>query len=72
MSFKERVHRELLAGAAIYKSVFVDYEYLIFSEGFKNKPYYIISAAEDNYPHLTGVTYFVSAQDFYILPVGHR
>ena len=39
--------------AAIYKKVFVDYDYLIYSENFKNKPYYIISAAEDNYPHLT-------------------
>jgi len=41
VTFKQRVHKELIAGAAIYKAVFVDYEYLVFSKEFNNKPYYI-------------------------------
>ena len=65
MDFKQRVHGAIISGAAIYKSVFIDYEYLIYSSGFKKKPYYIISAAEDNYPHLTGVNPLISAQNFY-------
>jgi len=65
MDFKQRVHEEIIKGAAIYKSVFIDYEYLIYSSDFKKKPYYIISAAEDNYPHLTGVNSLIPAQDFY-------
>ena len=65
MTFKERVHTEIIKGAAIYKAVFIDYEYLVYSKDFKNKPYYIISAEEDNYPHLTGVNILLSAQCFY-------
>ena len=65
MTFKQRVHSEIIKGAAIYKRVFADYDYLIYSENFKNKPYYIISAAEDNFPHLTGVNSLLSAQAFY-------
>jgi len=67
VTFKERVHNEIIKGAAVYKAVFIDYEYLIYSKDFKIKPYYIISAAEDNYPHLTGVNILLTAQDFYIL-----
>ena len=65
MTFKERVHREIIAGATIYKKVFIDYEYLIHSKYFTNKPYYIISADKDNYAHLTGVNSLVSAKDFF-------
>jgi len=65
VTFKERVHGEIIKGAVIYKRVFADYDYLIYSENFKNQPYYIISAAEDNYPHLTGVNSLLSAQSFF-------
>ena len=65
MTFKERVRSEIIKGAAIYKRMFADFDYLIYSENIKNKPYYIISAAEDNFPHLTGVNSLLSAQDFY-------
>ena len=65
MTFKERVHIEITKGAAVYKAVFINFEYLIFSNDFKIKPYYIIRAEEDNYPHLTGVRILLSAQDFY-------
>jgi len=65
MTFKQRVHSEITVGAAIYKKVFVDYDYLIYSSEFKSNYYYIISAAEDNYAHLTGVNSLISAQDFF-------
>jgi hypothetical protein len=65
-TFKQRVHSEIIKAAADYKAVFVDFDYLIYSEDFKNKPYYIISANEDNYPHLTGVNLLLpSAQAFF-------
>ena len=67
MTFKERVRQEIIKGSAIYKMIFIDYEYLIYSKDFNIKPYYIISAAEDNYPHLTGVNILQPAQDFYDL-----
>jgi len=65
MTFKERVRIEIIKGAAIYKRVFADYDYLIYSKNFKNKPYYIICAAEDNYSHLTGVNSILPAQVFF-------
>jgi len=65
VTFKKRVFEAIKNGAAVYKSVFIDFEYLVFSSDFKNKPYYIISAEEDNYPHLTGVNILLPAQDFY-------
>jgi hypothetical protein len=65
MTFKERVRSEIIKGATIYKRVFADYDYLIYSKNLKNKPYYIISAAEDNYPHLTGVNSLLPAQTFF-------
>jgi hypothetical protein len=65
MDFKQRVFNELASCAAIYKAVFLDYEYLIFSEGFKFQPYYILSAYEDNFAHLTGVYSRLSAVEFY-------
>ena len=65
MTFKERVHKSIIDGASVYKAVFIEFEYLIYSDGFKNKPYYTISASEDNYPHLTGVNFLLAAQEFY-------
>ena len=65
MDFKERVRNSIIQGAIIYKEVFVDYDYLIYSDKFSKKPYYVISAAEDNYPHLTGINPLLPARDFY-------
>ena len=65
MDFKERARKSIISGAAVYKSVFVDYEYLIYSADFKNRDYYIITAEESNYPHMTGVHSLLSAQDFF-------
>ena len=66
MDFKQRVRNSIVDGAAIYKAVFLDYEYLIYSPEFSNRPYYIVSANADNYAHLTGVHSLLSAQDFFI------
>ena len=65
MEFKDRVRKSIIKGAYVYKDVFIDYEYLIYSSNFQNSPYYIISAAENNYPHLTGVNPLLPAQEFY-------
>ena len=66
MDFKERVCNELIICAAIYKSIFIDYDYLIYSSDFTKESYYIISAYEENYAHLTGVHSLISARDFYL------
>lgn len=64
-SFKERVTQVAIAQAKIYEQVFLKYEYLLCSEAFSNKPYYIISAHADNYRHLIGVNTVFSADDFF-------
>lgn len=64
-SFKERVCQEMIKGAKKYKQVYVDYEYLICSEAFKQRDYYIVDAKEDNFQHLTGVHSQISPQDFF-------
>lgn len=64
-SFKENVKNKIIACAKMYKSIFVEYEYLICSTAFLHNKYYIIDAKPDNYPHLTGVHLLISAQDFF-------
>lgn len=64
-SFKERIRLEIIKAAKKYKEVYVDYEYLICSEAFEQKNYYIIDAKEDNFQHLTGVHAQINAQDFF-------
>lgn len=65
MEFIERVRNSIILGASVYKAVFVDYDYLIYSSAFKNEPYYIICAQEDNYAHLTGVHTMIPAKEFF-------
>ena len=65
ISFKERVRTELIDVAKKYKSIYLDYEYLICSEAFTKKDYYIIAASKDNFMHLTGVNALVNAQEFF-------
>lgn len=55
MDFKDRVAQVAIHYAPIYKQVFVDFEYLICSDCFVERDYYILSAKEDNYLHLIGV-----------------
>lgn len=64
-SFKERVRLEIMRAARQYKDVYTDYEYLICSEAFVENDYYIISAMEDNFQHLTGVHSNISPQEFF-------
>ena len=65
MSYKLRLLAELINRAKIYKSVFMDYDYLIYSNHFTVEPYYIINAIDGNFAHLTGVKPIISASDFY-------
>ena len=64
-SFKERVKEILINNADSYKKYYVDYEYLLCSNAFEKCEYYIISAYEDNYLHLTGVHTQLSATAFF-------
>nr|WP_312579150.1 PBECR4 domain-containing protein [Sedimentibacter sp.] len=65
ITFKERVKNVLINEAQKYKRNYVDYEYLICSDAFKISDYYIISANEDNYQHLTGINSLVSPKEFF-------
>jgi hypothetical protein len=64
-SFKERVRLEIIKAAKQYKKIYVDFEYLLCSEAFIQKEYYIIAAEEDNFQHLTGVHSKINAQSFF-------
>lgn len=64
ISFKQRVATTVSQYSAAFKSVFVDYDYLVCSPVFVLNPYYIITAGEDNYLHLTGIS-FGDPQDFF-------
>ena len=66
MTFKERIAAIAIAQAPKYKSVYIDYEYLICSDIFVLKDYYILTAKGDNYQHLIGVnTPNLSPDDFF-------
>ena len=64
-SFKERVKDTVIQNTNSYKRYFVDYEYLLCSEAFVNNEYYIVSAYEDNYLHLTGLHTSLDAATFF-------
>ena len=64
-TFVERVRKKAIKCAKKYKENFVDYDYLVCSKAFNKKAYYIISAKEDNYQHLTGVHANVSPREFF-------
>ena len=65
VSFEERVRQEAIKNSKIYKSNFLDYDYLICSAAFIQRDYYVISAQKNNYQHLTGVNSLVSSDDFF-------
>lgn len=54
-SFKIRVKNVVSICAKDYKEFFVDYDYLICSEAFIRRPYYVLVSDKDNYKHLTGI-----------------
>ena len=64
ISFKARVAKQVSQYASGFQSVFVDYEYLVCSKAFTQKPFYIVTAKQDNYMHLTGIP-FKDAQLFF-------
>lgn len=64
-SFKKRVCSDIIKAAGKYKTVYLDYEYLICSEAFVKKKYYIMDAQKDNFQHLTGVHSRISPQNFF-------
>lgn len=64
-SFKERVKETVIQNAYSYKRYFVDYEYLLCSAAFVKNGYYIVSAYEDNYLHLTGLHTRLDATTFF-------
>lgn len=64
-SFKERVKETIIRNAYSYKKYYVDYEYLLCSKAFKKNGYYIVSAYEDNYLHLTGLHTNLDAASFF-------
>ena len=64
-SFKERVKDTVIQNAYSYKRYFVDYEYLLCSAAFVKNEYYIVSAYEDNYLHLTGLHTSLDATTFF-------
>ena len=64
-SFKERVKDTLVQCAGLYKGYYVEYEYLICSAAFFKNSYYIISAHEDNFLHLTGIHTNLDAAIFF-------
>lgn len=63
--FKTKVKDEIIKSADLYKSYFVDFEYLICSKAFIKQPFYIISSHEDNFAHLTGVHTKLDAKTFF-------
>lgn len=65
ISFKERVRQILISSSRQYKYFYTDYEYLLCSPAFKKNPYYIVTAEEDNFLHLTGVLSHISPQKFF-------
>ncbi len=64
-SFKEHVRKEMMKEAKRYKEIYVNYEYLICSEAFEKRNYYILDAEKDNFQHLTGVHSKIRAQSFF-------
>lgn len=64
-SFKERVKAVVIQNAYSYKKYFVEYEYLLCSSAFVKNEYYIVSAHEDNYLHLTGLNSRLDATTFF-------
>ena len=64
-SFKGRIRLEIMEFAKLYKQTYLDYEYLICSEAFIKKDFYIIKAEKDNFQHLTGVHSLVKPKDFF-------
>lgn len=64
-SFSQRVKETVIQCAYLYKNYYVEYEYLLCSQAFEKHEYYIVSAHEDNYLHLTGLHTNLDATSFF-------
>ena len=64
-SFSQRVKETVIQCADLYKKYYVEYEYLLCSKAFEKNEYYIVSAHEDNYLHLTGLHTNLDAASFF-------
>ena len=64
-SFQSRVKEAIVSGAIDYEDYFVNYDYLLVSDAFVKNKYYIVSAVENNYLHLTGVDTLLSPKQFF-------
>ncbi len=64
-SFLQRVKETVIQCAYSYKKYYVEYEYLLCSKAFEKNEYYIVSAHEDNYLHLTGLHTNLDATSFF-------
>lgn len=64
-SFKDRVRTEMIRSAADYKCNFIDCEYLVCSDAFSDKLFFIIDGKAENYKHLTGVNSPLDAITFF-------
>ena len=64
-SLKGRVCLEMMKVVKNYKKVYLDYEYLICSDAFMKRKYYIVDAQKDNFQHLTGVHSLISPKMFF-------
>lgn len=65
ISFKARVKNTLIQYSGVYYTQFVCKDYLLISDAFHKKAYYILSAEKDNFLHLTGVTTSMSSSSFF-------
>ena len=64
-TFKQNVLSAICNGAQVYKNIFIDFEYQVFSKSFTRNSFYIISATKSNFLHLTGVNTQLSADQFF-------
>lgn len=65
ISFKERVKNVAISEAKKYRDVYVNYEYIVCSEIFTQKDFYLLSSEKNNYQHLTGVNALISPASFF-------
>lgn len=64
-SFKTRVREEAIEYAKDYSDIFLNKEYLIFSNSFKIQPYYLLKAYKGNYLHLIDVHTTLNPEEFF-------
>ena len=64
VSFKERVKKAAIANAGLYELNYVNVEYLVCSEAFRDR-FRIIKSDKGNYLHLIGVHTDLTAEGFF-------